>query len=483
MNPSTLSNSISKHRSHTATPSGETPAPLHDVSTLRRLAGRLRFTLRTSGVEAFARLGFVFASASLDLGLGRLLDGRENGERTRRRRDIRLGRSAEALASALGNLKGAYAKAGQFASIRHDLLPDRASRALGSLQDRVPPLHFDVIRAKVEAELGQPLEQVFAEFDPIPLGAASVAQVHRATLPDGRQVAVKVQYPWLESSLPSDIRVLRRVVRWIERWAGRELPDREGVLQEFAEGLAEELDFTREADVAEEIAANLADDARIVVPQIVRSLSTRTLLTMEFFDALPMSDPDRLRQAGVEPRDILEILGRAYAKQVFQDGLFHADPHPGNLFVLTGNPSRVLFVDFGLSKRLDPELRRQMRLGIYAVIQKDVPAFVERMDAMGMIAPGAHDGVRAAVEAMFDRISAQGGNAGALGLAGAQILGLKDEAKALLQETPGLQLPNSLLLYAKTLSYLFALGDQLDPNVDLVKISLPYLLKFLASKD
>ena len=186
----------------------------------------------------------------------------------------------------------------------------------------------------------------------------------------------------------------------------------------------------------------------------------------------------------MRPCDVLEVLARAYAKQVFVDGLFHADPHPGNLFVIdepdAATAPRVLFVDFGLSKRLSPELRRELRKGIYALLQRDVDGFVARMHAMNMIAPGAEPGVRSAVISMLERL---GGEGGLFGIGNGQVLGIKDEAKRLLQETPGLQLPNDLLLYARTLSYLFALGEQLDPELDLMKLSMPYLLRFLAATD
>src|SRR5262249_48658546 len=155
--------------------------------------------------------------------------------------------------------------------------------------------------------------------------------------------------------------------------------------------------------------------------------------------------------------------------QIFVDGLFHADPHPGNLFVLDEPEAvsrpRVLFVDFGLSRRLDSALRSELRQGLYALLQRDVAAFVAGMQRMGMIAPGAEAGVRASVDAMFTRLASRGG---ALGMGGGAVLPLKDEAKALLQQTDGLQLPNDLLLYAKTLSYLFALGAELAPEVDVL---------------
>lgn len=386
------------------------------------------------------------------------------------------------LVVVLGSLKGVFAKAGQFAAIRHDVLPPEATDALASLRDRVPPLPFARIRACVEAELGAPLERLFESFDARPLGAASVAQVHRARLHGGEWVAVKVQYPWLARSLPADLTLSRALLALL---AG---PDRSGkrrrVFDEFASGVREELDFEREARVAGEIAENLAGDEQIVVPRVVPSHSTSRVLTMQLVPGVPIDDAAGLARLGVEPARVLEVLGRAYARQVFVDGLFHADPHPGNLFVIdeagAGERPRVLFVDFGLSRRLDPELRRELRHGIYAAMQRDVDAFIAAMQRLGTIAPGFEPGVRAAVEAMFARMR---GGGGPLGFAGSDVLSLKDEAKALLQDTPGLVLPNDLLLYAKTMSYLFALGDALAPEVDLLAISLPHLLRFLAERD
>ena len=384
------------------------------------------------------------------------------------------------MAATLGALKGPFAKAGQFAAIRHDLLPGEVTRELAKLRDRVPPLPFSRIRATVESELGAPLTSLFERFDPEPLGAASVAQVHRARLHSGEEVAVKVQYPWLAASLRADLRVVRACMALLSR--GRDV-DRDRLFGEFAAGLAEELDFEREARVAKEIAGNLAHDPRVVVPHPLPSHSSRRVLTMSYHPAIPIDDGERLDARGVDRRDVLSTLARAYAKQVFVDGLFHADPHPGNLFVLdepeAASAPRLLFVDFGLSRRLDPTLRREMRTAVYALLKRDVEGFLDGMDRLGMIAPGARDGVRTACTAMFERFGAEGG----LAVGGSRVLGLKDEAKALLQDTPGLQLPNDLLLYAKTMTYVFGLGAEIAPEVDLMQLSLPYLLQFLAEKD
>jgi ubiquinone biosynthesis protein len=294
-------------------------------------------------------------------------------------------------------------------------------------------------------------------------------------------VAVKVQYPWLEASLGADLALVRGLFRLAFR--RRSAGDRARLFGEFAAGLREELDFEREARAAAEIARNLGHDPQVVVPRVHGGLSTRRVLTMSWHDAVRVNDRAALARLGVEPRRVLEILARAYAKQVFVDGLFHADPHPGNLFVLdepgAASRPRVLFVDFGLSRRLDPGLRRELRLGIHALLRRDLEGFLDGMERMQMIAPGAREGVRRSVAAMFERLAATGS---ALALGGGQVLALKDEAKALLERTEGLQLPNDLLLYAKTLSYLFSLGADLDPDTDLMRLSVPYLLQFLGER-
>lgn len=446
------------------------PQNLPSSTAMGRVGRRLRFKLRALGLfQALALL-----AGTVRIYLGRLV--RPLGDRA-----ARQVREARIAARVLGALKGPFAKVAQFASVRVDALSPEARAGLAALRDRVPPLPFAWIREVLECELGAPLEARFAAFDPVPLGAASIAQVHRARLPDGTTVAVKVQYPWLEQSLPADLALLRLGWRWLRGGGDRT----DALFSEFASGLREELDFRREAEIAHEIATNLADDPRVVVPRVFASHSSRRVLTMELLPTLPLSDRDGLLRRGVPLAEVLEVVARAYAQQVFLDGLFHADPHPGNLFVIdepgAAARPRVLFVDFGLSKRLSPALRRELRAGIYALLQGDLEAFLAGMQRMGMIAPGAEPKVRGAVQEMMAGIRGESG--GALAMSGDRVLALKDEAKRLLYETEGLALPTDLLLYAKTLSYVFGLGRDLAPEVDMMRLSVPYLLRFLAARE
>ncbi|MEN8181937.1 MAG: AarF/UbiB family protein [Myxococcota bacterium] len=466
-------------------PARHPPPEARATPPLRRRRAAFRFTLRRLGaLQTATLLGWLLTSIAIEL-LGRLSDLRTPGPQRPRRRQQRRERRAAALVGVLGRLKGPFAKLGQFAALRVDVLSEATRERLATLQDRVPPLPFPEIRAVVEAELGAPLEAHFASFEPEPIGAASIAQAHRARLPGGERVVVKVQYPWLASSLPVDLAVLRLLVAIWSRSRPSGQPEGRRLFEEFARSLREELDFEHEAALAAEVARNLADDPAVVVPRVIASHSRRRVLVMSHHEAVPILDREALRRLGVEPGQVMEILARAYAKQIFVDGLFHADPHPGNLFVVD-EPSarerpRILFVDFGLSRRLTPELRQELRRGAYALLAGDPGAFLAGMERMSMIAPGARADVEAAVRSMFDHI--RGEEKAPLSLAGDRVLALKDQAKTLLLATPGLKLPADLLLYAKTLSYLFALGAELAPEVDLMRISVPYLLRFLAEKE
>ncbi len=427
------------------------------------------------------RLGLLGLRLTLRHGAGTVID-RVSPARAPERARARLERSARDTVAVLGALKGVFAKLGQFASTRPDLVPAEVQPALETLRDRVPPLPFSVARGVIEAELGCSVIDCFARIGHRPIGAASIAQVHRAWLHDGTEVAVKVQYPWLQRSLQGDLAWVKRMLRPLLRARGVRADAFERLFDEFASGMATELDFEAEAETARRIAANLADDEAIFVPRVHAALTRTRVLALDHVDGVAIESAAGLEAAGIPPAAVVEILTRAYARQIFVDGLFHADPHPGNLLALAEAPGsagpRVVFLDFGLSRRLSPELRTAIRQALFAVLKRDPTSFVEHMQALDMIAPGAEPGVRVAVEAMFERVGS-----GVLQQPGSRILALKDEAKTLLRETPGLQLPNDLLLYAKTLSYLFHLGDVLAPDVDLMKLAVPHLLRFLAERE
>jgi predicted unusual protein kinase regulating ubiquinone biosynthesis (AarF/ABC1/UbiB family) len=267
----------------------------------------------------------------------------EDRELAHRRGAGRLLDTAEALG-------GTLIKAGQFASTRPDILPTPYVETLSSLQDRVPPKPRAVIEEAVARELGRPVAAVFSEFDGNPIAAASIAQVHRARLRDGREVAVKVQYPGIAALMEADLGALEAIFEAIARLEPQ--IQLRPITDYLRWTLPLELDFRREAEAMGELREVLSDRDDVVVPEAVGNLTTERLLVMGFMEGVKITDKEALVEAGISPREVAELLNDAYADQLFRRGVLHADPHPGNLLVQPG--PRLVLLDHGLTLALDP---------------------------------------------------------------------------------------------------------------------------------
>ena len=292
--------------------------------------------------------GAVYASYKL-AAVGRWVLGGNGTPDDPQRRAARHQRNAQRIFDMALGLRGLLIKMCQVIGTRSDVFPPEYVRVLSRCHDRLPPRPFAEMRPHVERELGAPLETHFAEFAPQPLAAASLAQVHRARRRDGRLVAVKVQYPDIEEIVRTDIASMRRVCRIYQR-VDREPLELLPLLDELTRHLALELDFMREADSADRVRALFADEGSVVVPAIHRDLSTRRVLTMEFVDGIKVTDREALVAAGLEPAAVMQRLMRVYVRMILAYGFFHADPHPGNLFVRRNGD--IVLMDFGLAKDL-----------------------------------------------------------------------------------------------------------------------------------
>lgn len=308
------------------------------------------------------------------------------GNQTKRK--VRLRQQAIRLRGRLIKLGPTFIKMGQMLATRADLLPLDYLKELSELQDRVPPFPDAQARAILETELGRPINEVFAELSQPPVASASLAQVYRGRLLSGEAVAVKVQRPLLEEQIRFDLDLLRAIGRWLDRHP-KLLPGAEwlGAIDEFDRVIHEEMDYRREAASAEEFRRNFRDWPGIYVPHIFHRWSTSRVIVMEFLTGIKVTELDQLRAAGHSPRRLNELIYRAYFKQLLEDGFFHADPHPGNLLVMTDG--RLAVFDFGMVGRISDELQRQMINAFFHLYNRDVKAIVADLMGLGFLAPEA----------------------------------------------------------------------------------------------
>jgi len=399
------------------------------------------------------------------------------------------------MAVAMG---GVMIKLGQFISSRVDLLPPEVLVELATLQDEVPTVPFRHIRQRLETELG-PLDQQFATFDELPVAAASLGQVHRARLPDGDQVVVKVLRPGIHSLVATDLKALGVVAGWAMKLPFiRRRADVPALLDEFSRVLWDELDYRQEAQHAARFQAMFAANRGVYIPRVYPNRSTGCVLTLEDVSAIKLTDYTAIDAAGVDRRDVARRLINTYLQMVFIERFFHADPHPGNLFVyplppdappgsgqhrdgkaLFGRPFYLVFVDFGMVGHLTPQITDSLHETLLALTTRDAHRLVHSYARLGVLLPGADlDRIEAAARAAFDRV---------WGLNMAQIssmplseaTGLAREFKDLLFSLP-FQVPQDLLYLARAVTMLTGMATGLDPDYDPWREILPFATQILS---
>ncbi len=415
-----------------------------------------------------------------DLMMGRVPVTRQRVLSSRPTRLRQLAREFRGLAIEMG---GVMIKLGQFLSSRVDVLPIEVTQELQGLQDEVPPADNEQVFALLREQLGD-LNRRFVEIERQPLAAASLGQVYRARLrPTGEaevaRVVIKVQRPGIEDLVRTDLAALRVVARWVMRYKPiRKRANVPALMEEFARTLWQELDYRAEADNAEQFAAIHADNPRILIPRVYREHSTGRVVVLEDVEALKIGDTAALAVAGINTKDVADLLLEAYFKQIFVAEFFHADPHPGNLFIrprpageLTDGPAdagrafQLVFVDFGMAVRLPKAMGESLRKILIGVTQRDSNQLVEAYRDLGFFLPGADiERITEAHEAILDQIYGRN----LLDLTQPdprEIEAIGREFRDLLFDFP-FQIPQDFIYLGRALGMISGLVSTLDPHIN-----------------
>ncbi|MDR1768001.1 MAG: hypothetical protein LBR32_06205 [Propionibacteriaceae bacterium] len=387
---------------------------------------------------------------------------------------------------------GGIVKLGQFLSVRIDALPKQYTDELGKLQDAVPAVDTPTIIARVEAELGRPVGEVFAEFDRLPLAAASLGQVHQARLVSGEAVAVKILRPGVEELVETDIRSLRLVLRLLDRFTslGRWM-DAKAFADDFANTFRDELDYRKEGANAETFQRNFLLSPHVEMPKIHWDCSSQRVLTMEFMDGVKIDDLAVIDALGVDRAALAANFLELYLKMFLADGFYHADPHPGNVFV---RPDGVIqLIDFGQVGSLPDAMREQFARLLVAVFSHDADGMVDSLRQLGFL--GRDADVSRLKDKLSDIVDAMIGEVGTM-FSGESYLdqlmsgrrpmdsfhvdaALLDELQELIFSQP-IQLPGNVSFLGKALITALANAYRLDPGIDLVAVVEPYVRTFAA---
>ncbi|HVU51020.1 MAG TPA: AarF/UbiB family protein [Polyangia bacterium] len=444
-------------------------------------------------VTAQVALSYVALAASRPF---RRADGFERVTRDKHQRNARR------IEAAIIKLRGLFIKVGQLISIMANFLPDAFRDELQRLQDQVPPRPYEDIEARLREEFGgRAPSEVFAEFSPEPVASASIGQVHRARLATGEAVAVKVQYPDIEEIVRTDLRALKRIfaiLRWFMPAYGFDT-----IYAEIREMVLAELDYRQEASAIERIAGHFAarradpahqqvSPANVRFPRVLTAYSTARVLTTEWMEGVKVADLERLGAAGVDRRQTARVCVEAYCQQIFMDGLYHADPHPGNLLVQApaapGASPTVVFLDFGATATVSEQMRRGMISFLQGAMTRDTTRIVAAMKEMGFLSRRADPEVFDRIvqyfhEKMRAQVSVQGFSLKDLSFDAdeslSSLLDLRDLNVSLADLKDAFKIPKEWILLERTLLLLLGVCTTLDPEMDPTDVIKPYLERFL----
>ena len=410
-------------------------------------------------------------------GFGGLLESLRLRRTFRKRRpltDAPPSPRARRLRQAVEELGPTFIKVGQMLSTRADIVPPDIFRELQKLQDRVPPVPADQVIAEIESELRVPMDTIFSDFSDTPTASASIGQVHKAQLQTGERVAVKVQRPRIRRTIEEDIDILLTLARLAERHIPEAaMYDPTGIVNRFARYIRQELDYTLEGRNMERFARNFADDETVHIPGVHWNLTSGRILTMELVDGIKVSQLEKLREAGFDPKRIAVKGAEAYLKQIFVHGFFHGDPHPGNILVLPGEV--IGFLDFGIVGRLDSRMEEQLNNVLIAIARKDPMRITEELLRISVLDEDTDiDELRADMTELVDRYYG-------VPLSQFQVSELVREMGEI-SSRHGIRMNRQFGLLGKVLAGVEGVGRQLDPDFNIIFLIEPFAKRLVARR-
>lgn len=394
-------------------------------------------------------------------------------------------RAAKRITQTLLELKGLYIKIGQSLSVMSNILPPELTQGFESLQDRVPPHPFEEVNERFMTDFGKTAEELFDRIDPNPIASASLGQVHVAYHKNGDKLAVKLQYPNIDEITKKDLRTLRKIF-WLIHLIFPQY-NIKSVFEECANIILMELDYINESNNIEKIEKNYTDDDKIVFPKVYHELTSHKVLTLSFIEGAKVTDIKELDKLPVDKKQLAVDLIHFYCKQIFQDGLFHADPHPGNIIITPDG--KIAMLDFGAIATVSPQMREGLTLFVEGLIKKDSRILSDAIKMMGFMAKKDDDetletvvdyfyskirGIKIESFKNLDVTQFQNLN---------DLIELKKMDISLRELTTLFVVPRDWILLERAMILMTGLTAQLDDKLNPVEIVIPYVEKFLLGDD
>ena len=426
-----------------------------------RPVGTITRASQIAQIAAKHGFGYLFDAGPTRLGLRRREEPGHLTSRAQRARDM------------LDELGPTFVKFGQLLSLRPDVLPPDIILGLRELQDHARPVPFEQVARVIETEFDLPIDRLFLEFEEQPLASASIGQVHRAVLPNGRSVAVKVQRPEAPRQIESDIALLEQVARLVrDRVKALSFIDPVALVREFARTIRAELDYRHEASTAEQFAANFAHDDRVVVPSVWRTYTTARVLTLDFLHGHTLAELDYESLPLERRRDIAYAAAETWLTMIFRHGLVHGDPHPANVMVVG---DKIGLLDFGMTGRLTPEDLSNLTALFIDAVRRDIPSLPSRLAALGVRFPSdRQEEFERELEVLYDRYYG-------VRLADVDPLQLIREVFGVIFRLH-LELPTRFVLVDRAIATLGSVGQQLYPDFNVFEVARPYARELMLER-